>query len=90
MFLKPKYRSAIYTFTSKQADTANQNLQNEFTEPIITKALSFQTFPLNEENYLDYYDKDPSKPFCQNIVNSKLKELTKRFAGHLSASAKTS
>ncbi|MFA6086750.1 peptide-methionine (S)-S-oxide reductase [Mucilaginibacter sp.] len=85
--MRGKYRSAIYTFTSKQAGAANQaiqNLQNEFEEPVITKVLPFQTFRLNEENYLDYYYKDPSKPFCRNIVNPKLKELFKRFAEHIS------
>jgi peptide-methionine (S)-S-oxide reductase len=70
--MRGKYRSAIYTFTSNQANAANQtlqNLQNEFNGLIITKVLSFQTFRLNNETYLDYYYKDPSKPFCQNIVN---------------------
>ncbi|TSJ41126.1 peptide methionine sulfoxide reductase [Mucilaginibacter corticis] len=81
--MRSKYRSAVYTFDDAQAQEAVQaiqNLQKDFTDTIITRALPFQTFKLNEENYLDYYYKDPSKPFCQNIVNPKLKTLLAKFA----------
>lgn len=80
--MRSKYRSAIYTFNDEQMEAGGQaikNLQADFEEPIITTLLPFQTFKLNEEHYLDYYYKDPSKPFCQNIVNPKLKELLSRF-----------
>ena len=84
--MRNKYRSAIYTFTEDQNDVAEQalrDLQADFDQPIITKILPFQSFRLNEENYLDYYYKDPSKPYCQNIVNPKLKELLAKFADHI-------
>jgi len=80
--MRGKYRSAVYTFDDAQlnaAIVAIKTLQTEFEQPVITKALPFQTFKLNSENYLDYYYKDPSKPFCQNIVNPKLKALLIRF-----------
>jgi peptide-methionine (S)-S-oxide reductase len=85
--MRDKYRSAVYTFNDRQAaeaQTVIKGLQAEFEQPIITKVLPFQTFRLNEETYLDYYYKDPSKPFCQNIVNPKLKELIRRFQKHIS------
>ena len=85
--MRDKYRSAVYTFDDKHAIEAQKaiaNLQTEFDRPIITRVLPFQTFRLNEETYLDYYYKDPSKPFCKNIVNPKLKELIKRFHKYLS------
>ncbi|WP_114940707.1 peptide-methionine (S)-S-oxide reductase [Mucilaginibacter endophyticus] len=80
--MRGKYRSAVYTFDNAQLNAATaaiKALQTEFEQPVITKALPFQTFKLNSENYLDYYYKDPSKPFCQNIVNPKLKALLMRF-----------
>ncbi|MES2265621.1 MAG: peptide-methionine (S)-S-oxide reductase [Bacteroidota bacterium] len=89
--MRGKYRSAVYTFDdaqSTEAQTAIIELQADFDQPIITKVLSFQTFSLNDENYLDYYYKDPSKPFCQNIVNPKLKELVRRFQHHISPERK--
>ncbi|MFC0517772.1 peptide-methionine (S)-S-oxide reductase [Mucilaginibacter angelicae] len=80
--MRSKYRSAVYTFNEEQAKVGKQaikNLQADFEQPIITIVLPFQTFKLNEEHYLDYYYKDPSKPFCQNIVSPKLKDLLSRF-----------
>lgn len=85
--MRDKYRSAVYTFgdaQSTEAQTTISVLQADFDQPIITRVLSFQTFRRNDENYLDYYYKDPSKPFCQNIVNPKLKELIRSFAKHIS------
>jgi peptide-methionine (S)-S-oxide reductase len=90
--MQNKYRSAIYTFTEDQNDVAEQalrDLQADFDQPIITKILPFQSFRLNEENYLDYYYKDPAKPFCQNIVNPKLKELLSKFADQIAPECKT-
>jgi peptide-methionine (S)-S-oxide reductase len=84
--MRGKYRSAIYTFEEAQTETARQtlaDLQKDFHELIISKILPFVSFKLNEETYLDYYYKDPSKPFCQNIVLPKLKELISRFAGEI-------
>ena len=84
--MRSKYRCAVYTFTEDQAAVATRALHDlavDFEQPIITRILPFQSFKLNEENYLDYYYKDPSKPFCQNIVNPKLKELLVKFADHI-------
>ncbi|MES2063600.1 MAG: peptide-methionine (S)-S-oxide reductase [Bacteroidota bacterium] len=89
--MRDKYRSAVYSFNDKQAieaKTTVSELQADFDQPIVTKVLPFQTFRLNDENYLDYYYKDPSKPFCQNIVNPKLKELIKRFQKYISPERK--
>jgi peptide-methionine (S)-S-oxide reductase len=84
--MRSKYRSAVYTFNQEQAregEKVIKDLQADFEAPIITKVLPFQSFKVNEEHYLDYYYKDPSKPFCQNIVNPKLKELLNRFRNQI-------
>lgn len=80
--MRDKYRSAIYTFDDSQVipvKNALHDLQREFSEPIITKVLPFRIFKLNAEPYRNYYYNDPSKPFCENIVNPKLRELLQRF-----------
>ena len=84
--LRGKYRSAIYTFDNNQereAEAVLMEMQKEFAKPIITKVLAFGEFKLNSENYLDYYYKDPTKPFCQNIVSPKLKILIEKFGEHV-------
>jgi peptide-methionine (S)-S-oxide reductase len=81
--MRAKYRSAIYTFRDGQSAIAKQTierLQPEFTRPIITQVIPFKRFRLNRQNYLDYYYSNPDKPFCQNIINPKLKILLQQFS----------
>ena len=81
--MRNKYRSAIYTFDPEQHNTVLDNilsLQPDFQDPIITEIVDFKEFKLNKPEYLNYYYRDPDKPFCQNIVNPKLQHLLKNFA----------
>ncbi|QEC78800.1 peptide-methionine (S)-S-oxide reductase [Mucilaginibacter ginsenosidivorax] len=81
--MRDKYRSAVYTFNERQAMAA-QNvidaLQPEFKSAIITKVIPYKRFRLNSDSYLNYYYSNPDKPFCQNVVNPKLRVLLARFA----------
>jgi len=81
--LRSKYRSAIYYFTAAQAATISNILeiqQKEFEKPIITTILPFLTFKKNTEQYLNYFLKNPNKPFCKNYIHPKLQYLKKRFS----------
>jgi peptide-methionine (S)-S-oxide reductase len=80
--LRHKYRSAIYTFNTEQelvAKSALEELQPEYDDKIITTVIPFKEFRLNTAEYLNYYYADPVKPFCQNIVDPKLRLLINRF-----------
>lgn len=44
------------------------------------KFYHFKLFRLNIVEQLNYYYKDPEKPFCKNIVNPKLKKLLNQFS----------
>lgn len=80
--MRGKYRSAVYVFDEEQgvyAEHALVGLQSAFDAPVITQVLPFGEFKLNDEQYLNYYFKDPGKPFCENIVNPKLRELLQQF-----------
>jgi peptide-methionine (S)-S-oxide reductase len=84
--MRGKYRSAVYIFNETQQEpavTAIQELQAIFDKLIITKVLPFGSFRLNQESYLDYYYKSPSKPFCKNIVNPKLRTLLIQFRNQI-------
>ncbi|NIJ52196.1 peptide-methionine (S)-S-oxide reductase [Dyadobacter arcticus] len=83
---RSKYRSAIYTFSDEQFYWANQaieKLQADFDERIITEVIPFGKFRLNDERYLDYYSKNPDKPFCKTFIDPKLKILLIRFSGEI-------
>ena len=51
-------------------------LQVEFENPIITTVESFGEFRLNQETYIDYYYKNPQKPFCKNIQVQRIEKLS--------------
>lgn len=84
--MRSKYRSAVYTLNDDQAIPAKQAiemLQKEFGNPIITKVIPFKTFKLNDQEHLDYYYKNPEKPFCKTFIDPKLKILLKQFSSHV-------
>jgi peptide-methionine (S)-S-oxide reductase len=43
-------------------------LQKEFGKPIITKVIPFKTFKLNDQQYLDYYYRNPEKRFAKRSL----------------------
>lgn len=76
--MRQKYRSAVYFFSETQGVDAQQSiekLQVEFDEKIITRALPFHSFKLNEESFLNYYNKNPEAPFCKRHIIPKLKSI---------------
>lgn len=81
--MRQKYRSAVYTHSLKQHQEVLEilsQLQQEFDQPIITKALPFASFRMNKETYLDYYRKNPDKPFCQRYIVPKLKLVKEQLS----------
>lgn len=84
--MRSKYRSAVYTFNENQHSTAReilQKLQLNFEEPLVTQVLSFREFKMSPEIFLNYYRKDPSKPFCQSYIAPKLKKLLSEFSENI-------
>ena len=81
--MRTKYRSAVYTFTASQHKEVESILEEKkslFDKPIVTKAYPFKSFELNQEKYLNYYQKNPKKPFCVTYIEPKLKMLLERFS----------
>ena len=79
---REKYRSAVYTFSDTQEKEA-QDILNEkqklFEKPLVSKVYPFGAFRLNDEQYLDYYKRNPKKPFCQVRIAPKLRVLLERY-----------
>ncbi|RZJ82982.1 MAG: peptide methionine sulfoxide reductase [Chryseobacterium sp.] len=88
--MRQKYRSAVYVFSERQGDhvmKAIMGLKHEFDGELITQILSFGSFKLNSEEFLDYYATDPRRPFCKNYIEPKLKLLLERFGKSVVKSA---
>lgn len=80
--MRGKYRSAIYNYNKEQLSQAKNALvffQKDFDQPLITDALTFDSFKINKQEYLDYYYKNPEKAFCKNQINPKLRKLISEF-----------
>lgn len=87
--MREKYRSAVYTYDkhqSKAVDKVIQTVQVQFENPIITRALTFDSFIINKEQYLDYYYKNPEKPFCKTQINPKLRKILSMFTDRVDSS----
>jgi peptide-methionine (S)-S-oxide reductase len=84
--MRSKFRSAIYTFDSRQHNkviSLMQDFQNSFVEKFVTEVLPFQDFKPSREAITNYYYNNPKKPFCETFINPKLILLMQRFSNHI-------
>lgn len=87
--MRNKYRSAVYYFNAEQEKMAKAGInfiQLEYMSRIITEVIAYKDFKLNTEQYRNYYFSNPEKPFCENIVNPKLRLLLTKFSKHVNHS----
>ena len=78
-----QYRSVILYHTEAQHQTAMEvikELQPSFDKAIVTELAPFTTFYKAEEHHQAYYKKDPSKAYCNSVINPKLAKLRQHFA----------
>ena len=86
--MRGKYRSAIYTFTPEQEDQARgilTALASDFSNPLVTQILPYMGFKPSDERFHNYYESDPTRPFCTTYIDPKLAKLRRDFAQHLNA-----
>jgi len=84
--MRTKYRSAIYYFSHQQKEDILHiidKFQILFKDKIITKTLPFHSFKPNTEEFQNYYQSNPDKPFCKNYIHPKLKFLLQRFSKNI-------
>lgn len=81
--MRSKYRSAVYYFSINQKKDCIkiiEDLQPNFTNKIITQILKFKDFKPSTQEFQNYYQTNPDKPFCENYINPKLKFLIDKFS----------
>ena len=84
--MRTKYRSAIYYFSHQQKEESLkiiEDLQGSFSDRIITKVIAFKNFKPSTEEFQNYYQSNPDKPFCKNYINPKLKLLLNQFSKNI-------
>ena len=86
--MRNKYRSAVYAVSDVQAVELQgviERMQPQFEQPIITKVHALRKFKINKEEFQNYYNNDPEKPFCRTYISPKLRLIMKLFSKEVKA-----
>lgn len=83
-----QYRSAIFYTTEEQKEQAIsfiKMLEEEkiYENKIVTEVTEEKPFYLAEENHQSYYEYNKTQPYCQVIINPKLKKLESYYQNKL-------
>ena len=75
-----QYRSAIFYHSDKQREIAEKSLQAAdrmeiYENPIVTEIIPLATFYPAEVFHQDYYRRNTNAPYCQVVIQPKLKKL---------------
>lgn len=82
---RSKYRSAVYVLDGNLEEVQGLIAQCglDFDEPVITRALVFDKFRLNTEEYRDYFRKNREGAFCKRYIHPKLEMIRREFATYV-------
>lgn len=80
-----QYRSVIFYMEDEQKNAAKKfikelNVSSPDGKLIVTEVLPFKNFYEAEDYHRDYYSRNPQNPYCQVIINPKLKKVQEKFA----------
>jgi peptide-methionine (S)-S-oxide reductase len=73
-----QYRSAIFYHDEQQFAIAQDIIESKataFDHPIVTELTPFSVFYKAEMEHHDYYNLNPSQPYCRAVISPKVKKL---------------
>ena len=79
-----QYRSAIFTHSPRQAETAREviaelNAEGVWDAPIVTEVTEASTFYPAEDYHQEYFANTPQQPYCQAVVAPKVAKFRKAY-----------
>jgi peptide-methionine (S)-S-oxide reductase len=85
-----QYRSAVFYHTPEQRETAEQVIAEMTAErvwdsPIVTEVAPLDKFYPAEDYHQDYFEKNPTQPYCTAVVAPKVSKFRKLFLERLKA-----
>lgn len=73
------YRSAIFYVDSDQKDIIEKSIQNvaipDWGNKIVTEISPLTEFYPADSSHQDFFNRNPNHPYCQLVINPKLKKL---------------
>lgn len=83
-----QYRSAIFYQSSKQKEIAEEVIEmltrkDVFENKIVTQLVPAAEFYKAEEEHQDFYNQHRQQPYCQYIIDPKIRKLTENFSDKL-------
>lgn len=83
-----QYRSAIFYSNDIQKAKATDFIsylekENIFNKAITTEIVRLGVFYNAEDNHQDYYNLNEEQPYCQYIINPKIKKLKENYSNKL-------
>jgi peptide-methionine (S)-S-oxide reductase len=85
-----QYRSAVFYHTPAQRETAEQVIAEltaarVWDAPIVTEVSPLTEFYPAEDYHQDYFENNPSQPYCRAVVAPKVAKFRKHFLERLKA-----
>jgi peptide-methionine (S)-S-oxide reductase len=85
-----QYRSAVFYHTPEQRETAEQVIAemeaaHVWDSPIVTEVSPLAEFYAAEDYHQDYFEKNPSQPYCRAVVEPKVSKFRRLFLDRLKA-----
>lgn len=80
----PQYRSVIFYHSPEQKNLAQISKEQiekseRYKDPIVTDIVAFTSFYQAEGYHQNYYDRNQDYPYCQFVIDPKIKKLYKDF-----------
>ncbi len=83
-----QYRSAIFYHNDDQKQAAlkvKEKIEKSkiYSNPIVTEIVPFKNFYKAENYHQNYYDANRTQPYCQIVIDPKIKKLYEEFGDTL-------
>ncbi len=83
-----QYRSVIFCHTRKQSEVAKLILEETndskiWEKPAVTEISPFMTFYKAEDYHQNYFNRNPTQPYCQVVISPKVSKFRKHYFDQL-------